>query len=159
MKKHAFIVGAICLFNGISFCQSQIDIKFDDCKTYEDSCLQVGNIFIDDLSEKKFEELALIFSDSILFRALLPPALVTSDNSIEAADFFKKWFYVEDPEKYEVVDSKVEVLVDCLHIYYRIFTTRKGIVYKVEQHIFCEVASGKFQKLSLLCSGPRKVNI
>ena len=150
---------ALFFSSATSFCQDQKNLKFENCETYEDSCLVVGKMFIGYLSEIRFEDLAYLFSDSIHFRALLPPALVTANNPSEAAIIYKNWFYIEDPEKFEIVDSKAELMVDCQHISYRIYVTRQDKAYKVEQHLFCEVASGKIQKLSLLCSGPRRINI
>lgn len=116
-------------------------------------------MFIKNVSEKKFEDLAYLFSDSILFRALIPSSLVTSNEPSEVASKFKYWFYAEDSGKYDILDSKTEVMVDCLHIYYKIFRTFQGNSYNVEQHLYCEVSSGKIEKLSLVCSGFRKLNI
>jgi hypothetical protein len=141
-----------------SLCQDQRILKFNDCKNYEDTCLYIGQMFIDNQSEKKFEDLAYLFADNILFRALIPSSLVTSNKPSEAAKNFHKWFNTEDPGRYEVLDFNTEVMVDCLHIYYKIFRTYKDNSYNVEQHLYCEVEAGKIQKLSLLCSGFRKVN-
>jgi len=149
---------SLILSTETSLCQDQKSLKFNDCKNYEDTCLYIGQMFIKDLSEKKFENLAYLFADNILFRALIPSSLVTSNKPSEAASNFQKWFYIEDPGKYEVLDSKTEVMVDCLHIYYKIFRTYNDNSYNVEQHLYCEVEAGKIQKLSLLCSGFRKVN-
>jgi len=152
------MVTALIISTGTSLCQDQKNLKFNDCKSYEDTCLFIGKIFIKNLSEKKFENLTYLFSDNILFRALIPSSLVTSNKPVEAASNFKTWFYVDDPGKYEILDSKTEVMVDCLHIYYKIFRTYKDDSYHVEQHLYCEVGAGKIQKLSLICSGFRKVN-
>ena len=152
-------VGAtFILSTGTTLCQDQKSLRFNDCKTYEDTCLFIGQMFINNLSEKKFKNLALLFSDNIVFRALIPSGLDSANKPSEAASKFKKWFYVKDPGKYEVLDSKTEVMVDRLYIYYKIFRTYKGDSYNVEQQLYCEVAGGKIQKLSLLCSGFRKVN-
>jgi len=153
------VMGTALIFSTeTSLCQDQRILKINDCENYEDTCLYIGQMFIDNLSEKKFENLAYLFADNILFRALIPSSLVTSNQPSEAAKNFHKWFNTEDPERYEVLDSKTEVIVDCLHIYYKIFRTYKDNSYNVEQHLYCEVEAGKIQKLSLLCSGFRKVN-
>ncbi len=152
------MVSALIISTGTSLCQDQKSLKFNDCKNYEDTCLFIGKMFIKNLSEKKFENLAYLFSENILFRALIPSSLVTTNKPFKAASNFKTWFYVEDPGKYEILDSTTEVMVDCLHIYYKIFRTYQGDSYNVEQHLYCDVAAGKIQKLSLICSGFRKVN-
>lgn len=145
------------VMSNISFGQKSNNLSFSNCQNYSDSCIYIGNVFIKDLTDKKFGNLADLFSENILFRALIPSSLVTSNNPNETASRIKNWFYVDDSEKYEILDSKVEVLVDCLHIYYKIFETYKGNPYNVEQHLYCEVSDGRIEKLSLICSGFRKV--
>jgi len=130
--------------------------SFSNCFNYNDSCMHIGNVFIACLEEQRFEDLKCIFSDTIFFRALTPPKLITLHNSTEAVNTLKKWFGVEESDQFELLDSSSDVLVDCLHIYYKIFRTYNGISYKVEQHVYCEVSSGKINKLSLVCSGFRK---
>lgn len=158
-KLHFFIalIAFVVLFSSKSRGQETRKLEFINCINYEDSCILIGNKFIDNLTEKKFDNLAYLFSENILFRALIPSSLRTSNNPNQAASTIKNWFYVDDSEKYEILDSKVEVLVDCLHIYYKIFETYKGTPYNVEQHLYCEVSDGKIKKLSLICSGFRKL--
>ena len=112
-------VSALILSSGTARCQDQSSLDFKDCKNFEDTCLVIGEMFIENLYEKKFENLADLFSDEFLFRALIPSSLVTSNKPLEAALEYKKWFYVEDPGRYEILDLKTEVMVDCLHIYYK----------------------------------------
>ena len=142
---------------GIAFGQEQKDLSFNECKNHEDSCLLIGEKFIKNLSEKKFDDLTDIFSINIFFRALTPTFPETSSQPFEVVNKLKYWFYVEDPDNYKVLDSKADVMVDCLHIYYKIFRTHEGVQYNVEQHLYCEIDTGKIQKLSLVCSGFRKV--
>jgi len=135
----------------------QNELAFPDCSTYQDSCMYIGEVFISRMAEKKFEELEPLFAEKFLFRALTPGSLVTSNDPAESAGIIKKWFYVDDDEQYKIIDSDVNVLVDCLHISYRIFETYKGDPYRVEQQLYCEVSAGKIRKLSLVCSGFRKL--
>lgn len=153
-----FLVSFLLISNVPSYCQDTRNLEFINCENFEDSCILIGNKFIDNLSEKQFNNLAHLFSENILFRALIPSSLRTSNNPNQTASTIKNWFYVDDSEKYEILDSKVEVLVDCLHIYYKIFETYKGSPYNVEQHLYCEVTDGKIDKLSLICSGFKKLN-
>lgn len=136
---------------------SQQKIQFNGCETYQDSSIFLGNLFLKKMKNKQFEEIQYLLSDRILFRALIPSSLVTSNDPVEIAKRFKNWFYVESPNKYEVIDSDVSFLVDCIHIYYKIFETYKGNPYHVEQHLYCEISSGKINKISLVCSGFRKI--
>ncbi len=149
MKK-SYLKTVIVLF--LLFCtygiiaqnvHEQKNISFPNCLNYKDSCIYIGNIFIQKISDKKFEDLESFFSDNILFRALTPPSIITSNNPTEVANTLKKWFYVDEPDQCKILDSKSEFFVDCLHIYYRVFRTYKGDSYKVEQQLYCEVSSGK----------------
>jgi hypothetical protein len=167
MKTKIKIMVSICMFFTLFLIISfgtpkdsfgQQEIEFNECITYQDSSLYLGNLFIEKMVNKEFEEIQSLLSNRILFRALIPSSLVTSNDPVEVANRFKNWFYVESPEKYEVIDSDVTYLVDCIHIYYKIFETYKGIPYHVEQHLYCEISSGKINKLSLVCSGFRKIN-
>jgi len=135
----------------------QKNISFPNCFNYKDSCIYIGNVLIQKISDKKFEDLESIFSDTILFRALTPPRIITLNNPTEVANTLKKWFNADEPDQCKILDSKSEFFVDCLHVYYRVFKTYKGNSYKVEQQLYCEVSSGRIQKLSLVCSGFRKV--
>ena len=132
-------------------------ISFSHCLNYRDSCTHIGNIFINNFKKENFEDLKYLFSDTIHFRALTPPSLITLNNPTEVVNTLKKWFGVEEPDQFEVLESSSDFFVDCLYIYYRVFRTYKGNSYKVEQQLYCEVSSGKIQKISLLCSGFRKV--
>lgn len=145
------------IMSGVLFGQDSKKLSFNNCENYSDSCIYLGNLYIADLTKKNFDDLVYLFSDNIFFRALIPSSLVTYNNPNQVASKIKTWFYVDDSEKYEILDSKVEVLVDCLHIYYKIFETYRGTPYHVEQHLFCEVSEGKIEKLSLICSGFREV--
>jgi hypothetical protein len=136
----------------------QKNLTFTNCSNYKDSCIFIGDTFIKKLANKDFDNLPTLFSDNIFFRALIPASLRTSNKSTETAKTFKDWFYVDDSEQYKLLDSKVDFFVDCLHIYYRLFETYKGDSYNVEQHLYCEISSGKIQKLSLVCSGFRKLD-
>ena len=114
--------------------------------------LSIGTSYCQDQKILKFDD-CKNYEDTCL---VIGQAFIKKPS--EAANKFKKWFYVEDPGKYEILDSKTEVMVDCLHIYYKIFRTYKGDSYNVEQQLYCEISAGEIQKLSLVCYGFRKVN-
>ncbi len=153
-----FIITVVLLVASSGLSYGQRDEQFSNSKNYKDSCIYIGKTFIQNLSDKNFEDLANLFSDNILFRALIPPSLVISNEPNKTANYFKSWFYVDESEQYKVVDSKIDFFVDCLHINYRIFLTDEGNSYNVEQHLYCEILSGKIYKLSLVCSGFRNVD-
>lgn len=157
--KTIIALSLLFITNGIQAqnVHGQKDISFPNCLNYKDSCIYIGNFLIQKISDKKFEDLESIFSDTIFFRALTPPNIITLNNPTEVANTLKKWFDVDEPDQCKILDSKSEFFVDCLHVYYRVFRTYKGNSYEVEQKLYCEVSSGRIQKLSLLCSGFRKV--
>jgi hypothetical protein len=149
------ILSLMVLSAGQAYCQDENKLTFIDCKNYEDSCLFIGKSFIDCLSDQNFDDLVQLFSGDIFFRALIPSSIVTLNDSYKTADKLKSWFYNEEPEKYEIVESSSKVLVDCLHINYTIFLTYKGNPYNVEQQLYCEIDGDRISKLSLICSGFR----
>ena len=154
--KNLFIIAAIMFFAGSSFCQDKNDLTFRNCENYQDSCLYIGNDFIKNLSEQKFENLELLFSNDIFFRALIPSSVVTLNDPLKTANKFKSWFNPEEFESFKLLDSSSGILIDCLRINYKIQLSYKGVIYNVEQHLFCEIDDGKIYKLSLMCSGFRK---
>ena len=165
-KENSFVRSIVFCFSmvftliisiGTSYCQDQNNLTFNDCKNYEDTCLFIGEMFIKNLSEQKFENLVYLFSDNIMFRALIPSSVVTLNKPDKTADKIKSWFFVKEPEKFEILDSSFDVLVNCLHVNYKVFITYKGNSYNVEQHLYCEVEAGRINKLSLICSGFRKL--
>ena len=125
------MVSTMFISTGTSYCKDQNNLTFIDCENYEDTCLFIGEMFVMNLSEQKFENLAYLFSDNILFRALIPSTVVTLNKPSTTANKIKSWFFVEEPEKFEILDSSSEVMIDCLHINYRIFITHKGNCYNV----------------------------
>jgi hypothetical protein len=152
------IVSLMILSTGATNCQDANNLTFNDCKNYEDSCMFIGKSFIKYLSDQNFEGLIQLFSDDIFFRALIPSSIVTLNDSHKTADKLKSWFYTEEPEKYEIIESSSEVLVDCLYINYKIFLTYKDNPYNVEQQLYCEIEGDRICKLSLICSGFRSLN-
>jgi hypothetical protein len=151
------IVSFMILSSGAAYCQDDTNLDFKGCKNYEDSCMFIGKSFLKYLSDQNFADLVQLFSDDIFFRALIPSSIVTLNDSHNTADKLKSWFYTEEPEKYKIVESSSEVLVDCLHINYKIFLTYKGNPYNVEQQLYCEVEGDRICKLSLICSGFRSL--
>jgi len=141
-----------------SFCQSSVGVNFDNCDEFKDSCLVIGNKFIDDLKSREFTSMTDLFSENILFRALIPASIETSNNPNEIVSTFKSWFGREGMENFKVDESNVEMMVDCLHISYTLTLSYKEIFYKVQQQLYCEVESGKISKLSLICSGFWKID-
>jgi len=162
MKTFSYHLLIVCLLlaaNGLQaqHISGQTDLLFTDCQDYKDSCIYVGNAFVKNIADKNFDELAYLLSDNCLFRALIPSSIVTSNDAVKTANVIKKWFNLGESEQYKVVDSQVDFLVDCLHMNYKIDLSYMGTPYQVEQQLYCEVASGEIQKLSLICSGFRKV--
>lgn len=155
---YLILVSLVVFSTGVSHCQDKSGLTFKGCENYKDSCLYIGKAFMQNLSDQNFENLVHVFSDNVFFRALIPSSIVTLNDPFKTADKLKSWFYNEEPEKFEIIESSSEILVDCLHISYMVFITYKGNPYNVEQHLYCEVEEGKIYKLSLICSGFRRLN-
>ena len=136
---------------------SEPTLEFTNLKTLQDTAILIGQTFVKDLSEKKFENMPVLFSDNILFRALIPPSMINSSSPAEVARYFKRWLTMESPAKSELVDSNVEMIGNCLHINYKMVETEaNGTTSYLEQQLYCDIVKGKIQRLSLVCTGSRK---
>jgi hypothetical protein len=155
--KNLILIVLIHLAAAPVFSQQRPDLRPDQSTTQIDSSLALGNTYIQHVSSMEYEKLADLFSGNISFKALLPSGYVTAEIPLEIVAYYDKWFVSDSNQKYEMLDSRVEMISDILHISYKINIVRGNTSYDVQQQLFCELQSGKIQKLSLLCSGPRKI--
>jgi hypothetical protein len=71
-----------------------------------------------------------------------------------AAGYFKRWF--GDSDQLVPLGSEVKLVADRLAIRYR-FRAHEDQWYVVEQQVYCDVRSGRIERMELLCSGFRPV--
>jgi hypothetical protein len=113
----------------------------------------IGTRFVEAIAAQDASAIAACFTDSVEFRALIPPGLRERKGAEEAAALVAGWF--ADSTELHLVESRTEEVADRLHIAYRFEGVEEDEPYVVEQHVFCELADGAIERAHLLCSGFR----
>jgi ketosteroid isomerase-like protein len=113
----------------------------------------IGAKFVAAVAAQDSRALAVCFVERAQLQALIPPGLRERTGAAEAAELIASWF--ADATELELVDSRIEMVEDRLHVWYRFAVVEEGQPYLVEQHLFCVVADGKIERANLLCSGFR----
>ena len=67
--------------------------------------------------------------------------------------WLRRWF--EEADLFDMQKTNVDVVVDRLHITYRIRLREEGLMYMIEQQAYCVVDDGHITDMKLLCSGFR----
>lgn len=67
--------------------------------------------------------------------------------------WLRRWF--EDADLFDMQGTNVDLVVDRLHITYRIRVREEGLMKMVEQEAYCVVDDGHIRDMRLLCSGFR----
>jgi len=86
--SYLFLIVFFLILSRASFCQVRSTLNFENCRNFEDSCLITGNQFVNDLKSREFSDLSGLFADKILFRALVPASIETSNAPEEIANTF-----------------------------------------------------------------------
>jgi hypothetical protein len=99
------------------------------------------------------DALAACFAADAEFRALIPPGLRERTGADDAAELVSSWF--ADSTELELLDSRVEMVGDRLHIAYRFRGVEEDEPYVVEQQLYCTTTNDGIVSANLLCSGSR----
>lgn len=118
-----------------------------------DSHPPVAQAFLDALARRDFEALGATLDPAVQFRALVPDETVVAATATEAAAWFRRWF--GDKTDIEIVDQRVEVLVDTLRLEFRARVKKQGQPYLIAQSLCGDVEHGTFATLDLVCTGFR----
>ena len=118
--------------------------------------VSAGAAWVDAIAAQDFSRLESLLADDVRFRALIPSGLREAESATDAAARIGAWFGDGDP--LELVDSRVEEIVDRLHVSYRFRSFEEGRWHLVEQHAYCTLADGKIAAVDLVCSGFRPVD-
>jgi hypothetical protein len=115
--------------------------------------LAVGQAFLSALARRDFAELALCFATEARFRALVPSGVREGTGPQETIAWLRRWF--ESADLFQLERTALDVVVDRLHISYRIRVRKEGVLYLIEQQAYCEAANGQLNAMNLVCSGFR----
>jgi TusA-related sulfurtransferase len=117
--------------------------------------LAVAEAFLEALGRRNFEALEATLHPGVRFRALVPGEPAISGASTDAAACFRRWF--GDKTDVELVDRRVERVVDRMGVQFRATLKKNGQPFVIEQHLCGDVEDGRFVTLDLLCTGFRPI--
>jgi ketosteroid isomerase-like protein len=118
-----------------------------------DEELEVGRRFLAALASRDYDGLEACFQDHVNFRALVPSGLREGIGPQVTVAWLRRWF--EDADLFDMQKMNVDVVVDRLHITYRIRLRKEGLTQIIEQQAYCSVNDGHITDMKLLCSGFR----
>jgi len=117
----------------------------------------VGGVFLEALSNRRFEHMAATLAPSVRLRAMLPPGPMEWEGADAVVDVLRSWF--GSAEEFELVDATVGEVAGRLHLSWRLrvrpapFDIGEGW-HVIEQHAYAD-ATETIDSLDLLCSGFR----
>jgi len=119
----------------------------------DSAALGVGKRFLDALAARDFESLESCFHADVSFRALVPSGIREGIGPQVTVAWLRRWF--EGADLFDMQWMHVDMVVDRLHITYRIRLRKEGLMQVIEQQAYCAVADGRVTVMNLLCSGFR----
>lgn len=123
----------------------------------EDGAMQtdqaVALAFLDALVRHDFKVLGASLAPGVRFRALVPGEAVDADTAADVVACFQRWF--GDKTDVEILDRRVETLVDRLRVEFRARVLKKGQPLLIAQSLCGDLEDGQFATLDLVCTGFR----
>ncbi len=116
---------------------------------------RAGEAFVRAVVGHDFEALEALLAPDVRFRALTPRAVREAATASSARGWIEGWFGETDRNR--LIESRVEMVADRLHVAYRIRLREDGAWLLVEQHVFAAVGDGRLTDVALVCSGFRTI--
>src|SRR6478736_5447593 len=91
-----------------------------------DEKLEVGRRFLAALAARDFARLEACFDTDVNFRALVPSGIRDGIGPTVTVAWLRRWF--EDADLFDMQKMNVDVVVDRLHITYRIRLHKEGLM-------------------------------
>ncbi|HLI97012.1 MAG TPA: nuclear transport factor 2 family protein [Candidatus Baltobacteraceae bacterium] len=107
--------------------------------------------FVTALERRDFETLQQALSDTVRFRALIPPGLREFEGAADSRAVIERWF--GDADVFEMECSSIGSVGGRVQAHYRIRLRERGEWSACEQQLFADVELGKIVAIDLLCSG------
>ena len=114
---------------------------------------EAARAFLDALARLDFDALEAVLDPAVRFRALVPGESIAVGTDKETAGCFRRWF--GELTDFEIIDRRVETLVDTLRFEFRARVGKRGAPYLIAQSMCGELEDGRFATLDLLCAGFR----
>jgi hypothetical protein len=118
-----------------------------------DEELEVGRRFLAALAARDYDGLEACFQADVNFRALVPSGIREGVGPQVTVAWLRRWF--DEADLFDMQKMNLDMVVDRLHITYRIQVREEGIMKMVEQEAYCVVGDGLITDMRLLCSGFR----
>ncbi len=118
-----------------------------------DDELEVGRRFLTALAARDYDGLEACFQADVSFKALVPSGIRDAIGPQVTVAWLRRWF--EDADLFDMQKMNVDMVVDRLHITYRIRLHKEGLMQMIEQQAYCSVDDGHITEMKLLCSGFR----
>lgn len=113
---------------------------------------EVGEAFVQALSDRDFKALQACLQQDVSFRALVPPGIRQATDAPGTVDRLRLWFGKAD--SFEMLSAEIGQVAHRLSITYRIRLHDPDGWQVVEQRLYCDVGNdGYISSLDLLCSG------
>jgi TusA-related sulfurtransferase len=120
------------------------------------TAIEIGHTFVDAVVRRDFEAIEACLAPDVRFRALVPRAVREEATASGARSWFETWF--GDTDRNELLDSRVELVADRLHVAYRIRFREDGAWKVVEQQVFATIDDTRLSDVALACSGFRAID-
>jgi hypothetical protein len=108
-------------------------------------------LFVSALERRDFALLQHALSDSVRFRALIPPGMREFNNAADARHVVERWF--GEAEFFGMERSCIGAVGERVQAHYRIRLCENSVWKVCEQQLFVDVTHGRIAAIDLLCSG------
>ena len=116
----------------------------------------VAGRFLDALSRRDFEDLAVSFREDGRLRGLVPTALRELEGRAAVAERFHIW---NDGEGWELLESGAEEFADLVRLHWKVASTDPELGRTVyEQTAYAEIDERGIAWMNLVCSGERRAS-
>jgi TusA-related sulfurtransferase len=123
--------------------------------TSEAFATRFGEAFVDAVVSRDFDAIEASLAPDVRFRALTPRAMREAATASGARAWIEGWF--GETDRNELIESRVEMIADRLHVAYRIRLREDGAWFLVEQQLFASLGDARLTDVALVCSGFRPI--
>ena len=128
-----------------------IDIKLESSRVETLRLQQMGEDWIQAISEEALDRLEAFIQPNLTGTLLLPKRMATLTSLEDLLANYHDWF--DEATNFQVEASRVAMVGRKLGIFYRFRLQKPTGWYTIEQQLYCILRDGLVEKVHLLCSG------